>query len=69
MFAIIDGLPYLIHEGMAIPVNMKDNGNYKPEPSQAFKTEESGRYTEREIIAKCKTLNSVKKKTVRKKGE
>lgn len=60
MFAIINGLPYLIHDGMAIPVNMKMNGDYKPEPSQAFKTEESGRYTYREIVAKCKKLNSIK---------
>lgn len=66
MFAIINGLPYLIHNGMAIPVNMKNNGSYKPEPSQAFKTEEFGRYTEREIIAKCKTLNSVKKENGKK---
>lgn len=69
MFAIIEGLPYLIHEGMAIPVEMKPNGDYKPEPSQAFKTEETRRYTEREILAKCKTLSSVKVKTKRKKGE
>lgn len=68
MFAIINGLPYLIHNGMAIPVEMKPNGDYKPEPSQAVKTDETGRYTEREIIAKCKTLSSVKPKTTRKKG-
>lgn len=60
MFSIINGLPYLIHDGMAIPVNMKPNGDYKPEPSQAVKTDEVGRYTYREIIAKCKKLNSVK---------
>lgn len=69
MFAIINGLPYLIHNGMAIPVEIKQNGDYKPELSQAFATEETGRYTEKEIIAKCKSLNSVKKKTARKKGE
>lgn len=68
MFAIIDGLPYLIHKGMAIPVNIKPNGDYKPEPSQAFSTEEIGRYTTREILAKCKNLSSVKARATKKKG-
>lgn len=60
MFAIIKGLPYLICKGMAIPVNMKPNGDYAPELKQAFKTDKIGRYTEKEILAKCKKLNSIK---------
>ena len=45
---------------MAIPVNMKPNGDYAPELKQAFKTDKIGRYTEKEILAKCKKLNSIK---------
>lgn len=69
MFAIIDGLPYLIHDGMAVPIEMKSNGDYTPDITQAFQTEESGRYTYKEILAKCKNLKSIKPKTRKKKEE
>lgn len=62
MFAIIDGLPYLIHGGKAYPVDIKDNGDYLVDKKQAFKTKESGRYMLFEIMAKCKNRCSIKKK-------
>lgn len=67
MFAIIDGLPYLIHGGMAYPVDIKDNGDYVV-GSQAFETAEVGRYMIFEVMAKCKNRCSIKK-TPKKKAE
>lgn len=61
MFAVINELPYLIHNGMAYPVNIKDNGDYELSESQAFETEETGRYMLFEVMAKCKNHCSIKK--------
>lgn len=70
-WAIIDGLPYLIHDGMAYPAAIKQNGDYTIAPNQAFPTEERGRYLMLEIMAKCGPVSSVKKvarKTTKKEG-
>ncbi|MGL5514969.1 MAG: hypothetical protein ACRDBM_17280 [Sporomusa sp.] len=61
MFGIIDGLPYLIHEGKAIPVEIKANGDYSHDETKAVKTDVKGVYSVREIIAKCETLSSLSK--------
>ena len=70
-WAIIDGLPYLIHDGMAYPVTIKQNGDYDIAEDQAFPTDEQGRYLLLEIMAKCGPVSSIKR-TARKsakKGE
>jgi len=58
-FAIIKGLPYLIHKGKAIPVSIKANGDFAYDEKQAKKTKEVGRYSVREILAKCDKLSSL----------
>ena len=70
-WAIIDGLPYLIHDGMAYPSAIKQNGDYDIAADQAFPTDEQGRYLLLEIMAKCGPVSSIKR-TARKstkKGE
>lgn len=61
MFAIIKGLPYLIHDGMAYPVSIKQNGDYSYSEQQAFKTDLKGTYAMFEILAKCKVLCSIRR--------
>lgn len=70
-WAIINGLPYLIHDGMAYPVTIKQNGDYDIAADQAFPTEEQGRYLLFEIIAKCGPVSSIKKtaRKAKKEGE
>jgi len=67
MFAIIDGLPYLIHNGMAIPVEIKENGDYSYDVKKAAESDAKGVYTVREILAKCDKLSSVPKAKATKK--
>lgn len=66
MFAVINDLPYLVHNGMAYPVSIKDNGDYELSESQAFKTDETGRYMLFEVMAKCKNRCSIKRQQKRK---
>lgn len=61
-FAIMNGLPYLISNGRAIPVSIKA-GNVTFDDSQSSVTEERGRYALREVIAKCgDNISSIPKK-------
>lgn|GEM_PF-2166487 len=61
-FAIVDGLPYLISNGYAIPVEIKD-GSVRYDASQSSESEERGRYSLHEIIAKCgNDISSIPKK-------
>lgn len=68
-FAIIGGLPYLIHDGMAYPVEIK-GGAVTVDRSSPQKNDAIGRYTLGEIHAKCgQSVSSiVKKPKANKKG-
>lgn len=67
MFAIINGLPYLIHDGKAIPVSIKANGDFTYDTSKATDTDVKGVYTVTEVLAKCGAVSSIKeaKKTTK----
>lgn len=71
MFAIIEGMPYLVHSGIAYPVDIKENGDYVLDAEHAFETDEIGHYMLFEIMAKCHNRCSIPKKNTRKqsKGE
>lgn len=61
-FAIVDGLPYLISNGHAYPVEIKD-GSVRCDESQFSPTKERGGYSLREVIAKCgNEVSSIPKK-------
>lgn len=66
-FAIENGLPYLISNGRAIPIEIKDR-NIVIDESDASMTELEGVYTLEEIIAKCgKDVSSIPEKPKRRK--
>lgn len=61
-FAIENGLPYLISNGRAYPVEIK-GGNVKYDEGASVLTELKGIYTLEEIHAKCgKEVSSIKKR-------
>lgn len=62
-FEIDVGKPYLIIDGRAYPVKIK-NGNVEYDPNSGVTTEAKGRYSLREVIAKCgKNVSSVPTRT------
>lgn len=67
-FEIKDGLPYLIADGRAIPVMIRD-GDVKYDVSQAVATELTGRYSLTEVMAKCGNCSSITRRTKRKAGD
>lgn len=64
-FEIKDGLPYLIADGRAIPVGIRD-GDVKYDVSQAVATELTGRYSLAEVMAKCGNCSSIARRTKKK---
>ena len=68
-FAIDNGKPYLIQEGRAIPVSIKDN-DVTTDKGNAVPTELKGRYTLKEVKAKCgNEVSSIVAKKRKKKAE
>lgn len=62
-FFIENGVPYLVSNGMAYPVEIKD-GNVRYEESQAFPSNIPGRYSLKEVMAKCgNNASSIQKKS------
>lgn len=62
-FEIDGGKPYLIIDGRAYPVKIK-NGNVEYNPNGGVMTEAKGRYSLREVIAKCgKNVSSIPART------
>lgn len=69
LFAIENSMPYLISEGRAYPVEIKD-GTVTIDDKNGSMTDLIGRYTEREVVAKLGDgISSIKKRTARKKEE
>lgn len=67
-FIIENGMPYLVSNGRAYPVEIRD-GAVKYDEEHATMTEEKGRYSLQEIIAKCgNNVSSIPKRS-RKKTE
>lgn len=68
-FAIVNGLPYLISNGHAIPVEIKD-GSVRYDESHSTETGERGRYSLQEVIAKCgNEISSIPKRQKAKKAD
>lgn len=67
-FIIEKGMPYLVSNGRAYPVDIKD-GVVKYNEEHSTMTEAKGRYSLQEIISKCgNNISSIPKKS-RKKSE
>lgn len=68
-FTIENGMPYLVSNGRAYPVEIKD-GIVKYNEKHATMTETKGRYSLQEIIAKCgKNISSIPKRGQKKTEE
>lgn len=62
-FAIENGMPYLISNGKAYPVDIKD-GVVTYDTKTASMTNSEGGYSLDEVVAKCgKNVSSIKKTT------
>ena len=69
LYAIMEGMPYLISNGKGYPVSIKKDELVIDEQG-VFDTEEIGRYSQAEVIAKLGECSSIEpKKTTRKKAQ
>lgn len=59
-FIIINGLPYMVANGRAFPVKIK-NGVVEYDETHSSLVNFEGQYTLQEIMAKCKNLCSIPK--------
>lgn len=68
-FIIENGMPYLVSNGRAYPVEIRD-GTVKYDEERAAMTGEKGRYSLQEVMAKCgRNISSIPKRSRKKMEE